>query len=216
MVVKEAAERPQRFRRDVACGRRGSERALPGDDLMRSYFRCAGASAARAVGRRPRCARRRWPLASGCTTTTGGRRSLGLGAGAPSTRSCEGSAGCTSSPATMSARERTSRAGSGSRSLSTTPGYNARLPAGVPTRGSSTSTFCSTASRRAATSRPALPTRRGRHRDTGGRPAPRPRARACAPAACRARGDVRRAPRGHAGVLRSGAGGNATKGSPST
>jgi DNA-3-methyladenine glycosylase II len=62
----------------------------------------------------------------------------------------------------------------------------------------------------------APPTPRGRRRDTAGRPAPRPRVRACAPAVCRVPGDARRAPRGHAGALRSGVGGNATTASPST
>jgi hypothetical protein len=63
---------------------------------------------------------------------------------------------------------------------------------------------------------PARATRRGRRRDKAGRPAPRLRPRACAPAACRARGDARPAPRGRAEARRSGADGSATKGSQST
>jgi hypothetical protein len=61
----------------------------------------------------------------------------GIGRWTPSTPFCEGSAVYTSSPATTWAPARTSPAGSGVPSRSITQARNARLPAGVPTPGSS-------------------------------------------------------------------------------
>jgi hypothetical protein len=105
---------------------------------------------------------------------------------------------------------------SGLPSRSTGQASNARLPAGAPTPGVYFH-FSSTGLRpRRPRIGPARATRRGRRRDKAGRPAPRLRPRACAPAACRARGDARPARRGRAEARRSGADGSATKGSQST
>lgn len=63
---------------------------------------------------------------------------------------------------------------------------------------------------------PRSATRRARRRYRGARLALRLRPRACARATCRGRAGVRRARRGRAEALRSAAGGNATRASPST